>query len=67
MKKITDQEQLILISISEYINDNEQNPSVRDIALDLNKSTSTIHYHLVKLKQKKIIDYTKKKRSIVIN
>lgn len=62
--KLTEMQILILICINEYIYENEESPSIRDIAYDLNKSTSTIHFHLKKLKERGLIDFSKKGRSI---
>ena len=47
---MTDMQTIILITISEYINENDKCPTIRDIAYDLEKSPSTIHYHLSKMK-----------------
>lgn len=60
MNSLSESESLVLISISEFIKENDYNPSVRDIACDLEKSVSTIHFHLKRLKEKGFIDYKEK-------
>lgn len=60
MNSISESESLVLISISEFIKENDYSPSVRDIAYDLDKSVSTIHFHLKRLKEKGFIDYKEK-------
>ncbi len=58
--KLTDMQVLILIAISEYIYENEKPPTIRDIAIDLGKSPSTIHFHLSKMKESKLIKFNNK-------
>lgn len=58
--KLTDMQVLILIAISEYIYENEKPPTIRDIAFDLEKSPSTIHFHLSKMKESKLIKFNTK-------
>lgn len=57
---MTDMQILILIAISEYIYENEKTPTIRDIAFDLGKSPSTIHFHLSKMKN--IVKFNEKGR-----
>jgi DNA-binding transcriptional ArsR family regulator len=58
--KLTDMQVLILIAISEYIYDNEKPPTIRNIAYDLEKSPSTIYFHLSKMKESKLIKFNDK-------
>lgn len=58
--KLTDMQVLILIAISEYIYENEKPPTIRDIATDLGKSPSTIHFHLNKMKESNLIRFNAK-------
>lgn len=64
--KLTDMQVLILIAISEYIYDNEKPPTIRDIAYDLEKSPSTIHFHLRKMKENNLIRFNVKGQIEVI-
>jgi predicted transcriptional regulator len=63
---MTNMQTIILIAISEYINENNKCPTIRDIAYDLDKSTATIHYHLKKLSKLGFVNFTKTGRIIGI-
>lgn len=63
---MTQMQELILICISEYIYENEKTPTVRDIAYELEKSVSTIHFHMKKLINKGLITQDDKGRIVAI-
>ena len=64
--KITEMQFIILACIHEYIYENDKTPTIRDIAYDLEKSTSTIYYHLKKMKEEGIVNFNEKGRITTI-
>ena len=63
---MTDMQFVVLASIHEFIYENDKAPTIRDIAYDLKKSTATIHFHLQKLKEKKLVNVDKNGRILAI-
>lgn len=55
--KLTEMQEIVLICINEFINENEKTPSIRDIACDLDRSVATIYHHLKKLKQAGLVNF----------
>lgn len=56
---MTNMQFIVLASIYEYIIENDKYPTIRDITYDLEKSTSTIHYHLKKLSKLGFVNFIK--------
>ena len=54
---LTKKQESIYQSIKRYIKDNKEAPTVRELAQIHNKSISTIHDYIVKLKDKGYITY----------
>ena len=58
---MTFSQQMVYESIKQYIRENEQSPSIRDICeLAGLSSPATVHKHLKNLKEKGYIDYEPK-------
>ena len=53
-------EENVFVCIDKYIRKHGYSPSVRDICRELDRSVSTIHFHLKKLKEKGFIEYEEK-------
>lgn len=68
VRKLTFPQQIVYESIKQYIRENEQSPSIREICeLAGLSSPATVHKHLKNLKDKGYIDYKpREKRSIRI-
>lgn len=54
---LTKNQELIYQSIKRYIKENKEAPTVRELAKINNRSISTIHDYIVKLKDKGYITY----------
>ena len=57
MELLTKKQESIYQSIKRYIKENKEAPTVRELAKINNKSISTIHDYIVKLKDKGYITY----------
>lgn len=57
MEPLTKKQESIYQSIKRYIKENKEAPTVRELAKINNKSISTIHDYIVKLKDKGYITY----------